>query len=548
MAVITLNREEFLHLVGKKLSNKEIEDAVNGLGMDLESIQGNEITVDITANRPDLLAQNVLADAVSSFLDVKTGLKKYEVHKSNYVVNTDKAFSEWPYTACAVVKGVIFDDERIKEIIQLQEKLGATFLRNRKKGGIGLYPLKNINFPVSYTCETPEKIKFVPLGFSKAINSYEILETHPTGKEYGKIMFNWKKFPLFVDSENKIMSMPPVINSEFVGRVAESTRDVFVETTGTDFKTINYAINIILASLSGMGGKIYSVKLTKGKKVIETPNFAPEEFKFDHNYINKLLGLNLKPKEMKNLFLKMGYGIKNKNTVLVSSLRTDVIHQIDLVEDIAVAYGYENLKEEIPKVFTIAEENKFEIFKRKVAEIMVGLGLLEVHSYNLASEINQSEKMNTAVKCVELANALNTDYNVLRSWIIPGLLKILNENKHNEYPQNLFEIGDVFKYNENYESGVEEFVRLGICKCHSGVTFTDIKQVLNSFMDAFGLRYEIKEVEHNSFIPGRVGRISVRGVDVAYIGEIHPQVLDGFGLETPVVVLEFNLSELFRLI
>ncbi len=548
MAVITLNKEEFLHIVGERLSNIEIENAVNNLGMDVESINNDEIVVDITANRPDLLGQSGLAGAVSSFLGIRKELKKYEIKNPKYSVHIDGAYSEWPYVACAVVKGVIFDDKRIKEIIQLQEKLGTTFLRNRKKGGIGIYPLKNIKFPVRYTCEFPEKIKFKPLNFSKQINAYEILETHPAGKEYGKIMLSWKKFPVFLDAENKIMSMPPIINSEDMGRVVESTRDVFVETTGTDFKTISYALNIIVSALADMGGKIFSVKLVNGKKVVQTPDFKPEEFRFDINYINKLLGLNLDFKTVKKLFLKMGHGIKNKNTVLVSPLRTDIMHQTDLAEDIAVAYGYENFKTEIPKVFTIPEENKFEIFKRKIAEIMAGLGMLEVHSYNLASRQNQSEKMHSAVKCVELANALNEDYNVLRSWIIPGLLKILSENKHNEYPQNLFEIGDVFKYNENYESGVEEFVRLGVCRSYSEVTFTDIKQVLNSLMDAFELKYEIKDAEHNSFIPGRVGRISVRGVDVAYMGEIHPQVLDEFGLETPVVVLELNLSEFFKLI
>ena len=548
MAVINVNKEEFLHLVGKKISNKEIEDAVNALGMDLEKIEGNEITVDITANRPDLLSQSGLAGAVSSFLDIKKGLRKYEVRKSKYAVNIENAFGRWPYVACAVVKGAILDDERIKEIIQLQEKLGATFLRNRKKGGIGLYPLKNIKFPVRYTCETPEKIKFRPLGFSKPATAFEILETHPTGREYADIMSSWEKFPVFLDAAEKIMSMPPIINSEDMGRVMEDTREVFIETTGTDFRTINYALNIVVSSLVDMGGKVYSVKLLKGKKTIETPDFNPEEMKFDINYINRLLGLNMNEAVLRKLFLRMGYGIKNKNTVLVPALRTDIMHQTDLAEDAAVAYGYENLKEEIPEVFTIAEENKLEIFKKKIAEIMCGLGLLEVHSYNLTSRINQAEKMHTAVKCVELANAINEEYNVLRAWVIPSLLNILSGNKHNEYPQNLFEIGDVFKYNDSRESGVEEFVRLGVCKCHNGVSFTDIKQVLDSLMHALDLNYEIKDAEHNSFIPGRVGRISARGTDIAYIGEIHPQVLSEFNLELPVVVLELNLSELFRIV
>lgn len=549
MAVITVNKKEFLNLVGKKLSDKQIEDAINKIGMDFEEMNGNEIIVDITANRPDLLSQCGLARAVSSYLGIKKGLRKYDVKKEKYVIKAEGLPSEWPYVAGAVVKGLKLSDEKIKEIIQLQEKLDATFLRNRKKGGLGIYPLEGIKWPVKFKGVTPNKVRFRPLEFPRVVGLKEILEQHKTGRKYAHIMKGWKKCTVFIDADDKIMSMPPIINSHDLGKVTEKTTNVFVEATGTDFNAVMKSLNIFVASLADMGGKVYANKVIYGKKSFYSPDFKPEEFKFDVNYINKLIGFNLKLNDMNKMLLKMGYGLsKNKNCALVPAYRADVLHQTDLAEDIAIAYDYDNLKPEIPKVATIANESKIEVFKKKVANILVGLGLLEVHTYNLTSKHNQVDRMNCDIKCVELANALNEDYNVLRAWVTPSLLQILSENKHNEYPQNLFGFGDVFKYDSKEESGVSEDCRLSVVLCHSSSNFTEIKQVLDVLAKSLDFSYKIKEVNHGSFIPGRVGRVSVNNKDVAYIGEVHPQVLENFELEVPVVALEINLSEVLKII
>jgi len=550
MPTINVNKKGFLKLISKRLTDQEIEEKISMMGVSVENVTENEIVVEVFPNRPDLLSEYGLARAASTFLGTSNGLKKYKVHESSYVLNVQGTVGEWPYAVAAVVKGLRFDDGKIKEVIQLQEKLGGTFLRNRKKGGIGLYPLDKIRFPIRFTSELPDKINFRPLEFPKAISGRDILELHPTGKEYKNIIANWKKFPIFVDAKNVVMSMPPIINSHDVGKITEDTIDVFLEVTGKDLNVINKALNIMAASLSDMGGRIYNVKLVYGNKSYNSPNLNPEEVKIDVNYINTRIGLNLKPSEVSRLLEKMGHGVKKKGKdvfALVPAYRADIIHQIDLAEDVAIAYGYDNLKEEIPNVATIGEESRFEVFKRKVAGVLVGLGLLEVHTYNLINKETQTTKMNTNLKCVELANSLSEEYNTLRAWMIPSLVQVLKENKHNEYPQNIFGYGNVFKYEENTETGTTEATRLGIVLCHTNANFTEIKQVLDVITKALDIKYEVKETEHNSFIEGRVGRISVRGADIAYIGEINPIVLDNFGLDMPVVALEINLTELFRL-
>ena len=544
MPTITLNRKIVEELVGKKLPLDKLKDRISMLGTNLEGINEKEIVVEIFPNRPDLLSEQGFARALSSFIGVKKGLRNYKSNKSSYKVIIDKSVREVrPYTACAVVKNLKFSDERIREIIQIQEKLHVTYGRNRKKVAIGIYPLEKIKFPVNYIARKPIDIKFVPLESKDKLNGLEILKEHPAGKEYGYLLENERLFPIFIDANNEIMSMPPIINSDKTGKIVVDTTDVFIECSGFDFDVLSKCLNIIVTALADMKGELYDVELDYGKKRI-TPDLSAERMKIDINYVNKILGLELKENEIRNLLERMGFAYNNKE-VLIPSYRTDILHQIDLVEDIAIAYGYENFKEEIPKLMTVGEEDKFEIFKNKVSEILVGLGLLEISTYNITNVDIQKKRMNCDVEIVELQNALTTDYNVLRSWMIPCLLNILTKNKHYDYPQNLFDIGIVFK---GEKDEVKEDCRLGVVLCSMKADFTRIKQVSDVLFSELGLIYEVREVEHGSFIKGRVGRVIVNGRKIAYIGEVHPSVLRNFELEMPVAAFELNLSELYNIV
>src|SRR3989338_2462293 len=219
MPTITVNKKEFLKNIGRKLSDEEIEGKISMMGVAVEEIKDNEIIIEVFPNRPDLLSEYGLARAVSTFLGISKGIKKYTVNKSNYILKVEKTLENWPYAVAAVVKGLTLNDQKIREIIQIQEKLGITFLRNRKKGGLGLYPLEKIKFPIKFTSEFPNKIKYRPLEYPEVLSADEILEKHPTGIKYKHLVQGWKKTPIFIDSKNIIMSMPPIINSHDVGKI-----------------------------------------------------------------------------------------------------------------------------------------------------------------------------------------------------------------------------------------------------------------------------------------------------------------------------------------
>jgi len=548
MPTIRINRKAFEHYVGKKLPTDKLKDRISYLGTDLEDVTDDEIIVEVFPNRPDMLSVQGFARAFSSFIGVKTGLRTYKVEHSGEKVIIDKSVKEVrPYTACAIVRNMHFDDEKIKEVIDIQEKLHITYGRNRKKVAIGIYPYEKIKTPITFRAENPEDIIFQPLEFAREINAMQVLKQHPAGKEYGHLLEGKKKFPVFRDANNEVLSVPPIINSHKTGKISEKTKDVFIECSGFDFNVLKKCLNIIVTALYDMGGKVYSMDLIDGNKKYITPDLNPEEMKADIGYINKWLGLELKESEAKKLFERMGYEYDGRR-VKIPAYRADIIHQTDLAEDIAIAYGYENFKETIPQVATIAEEDNLEILKSKISDLLVGLGLFEASTYNLTNEEYQNRRMNAKIPLIELANSISSDYDRLRAWVIPSLMEILSNNRHHEYPQKIFTIGRVFKKNPNSDTNIEENERIAVAMASEKTNYTEIRQALDYLFRSIDVKCDVKEVEHTSFISGRVARASVDGKNVAYIGEIHPGVLSNWSLEVPVAAFELNLTELSRII
>lgn len=547
MPTININRKSFDKLVGKKVPDEKLKDRISYLGTDLEKVDDKEIEVEIFPNRPDLLSLQGFARAFASFIGHKKGLAHFDVRDSGESVIIDKSVAKVrPYTACAIVKGIKYDDEKIKEVIQVQEKLHITYGRHRRKIAIGIYPFEKIKAPIRFLARKPNDIKFRPLEFPRELTGQQILSQHPAGREYGHLLEGCETYPIFIDANDQILSMPPIINSHTTGKISEKTTDVFIECSGFDFKALQKSINMIVTAMADMGGKVYSMSLKYPDKTVVTPNLKPTLMNFDLEYCNRWLGTNLTKKQAEDCLLRMGYGME-KGKVLVPAYRADIIHQVDLVEDVAIAYGFDTFEALIPNVSTVGEERPFEVFKNKIANLLVGLGIMETATYHLTSPDQQCEYMNTKAPLVHLANSLSNEYTVLRAWIIPSLMEVLKNNKHNDYPQKVFCAGSIFKKKEDQEMNVTEHERLAVCLCADTADYTEIRQVLDYLFRSLDLKYTIEDTEHSSFIAGRVGRVKVKDKGVAYIGEIHPQVLENWDLELPVAAFELNLTELYGL-
>lgn len=546
MPTINLQRSVVDKLLKKKLADDKLANRISMIGTDLEEIDKDEIKVEIFPNRPDMLSEHGFTRALNSFIGAKIGFIDYIVKKSEEkVIIEDSVKSVRPYTACAIVKGLKLDDNKLNEIIQMQEKLHVTFGRQRKKAAIGVYPLDKITFPITYKADVPKKIMFQPLD-GKLMSADKILFEHPTGKMYAHLLEGFKVYPYFIDSKNNILSMPPIINAELTGRVKVTTKEIFVECSGHDYDVLLKCLHMICATLADMGGEIYSVELEYPDKKRVSPTFDPQFVELDFSYVNKRLGLNLSEKEIVECLAKMGHKFDGKK-VIVPAYRTNILHQVDLIEDIAIAYGYEKFGQMPKSQMTVGEEDSLNKFSKKLTNILIGLGMLEVKNLHLMKAEELTNNMNFDIAPIPLKNALG-DHNHLRNWIIPSILRVLRDNQHNEYPQNIFEIGRVFNSGGKNETGIKENESLAIAVCHDKADFTEIKQVCQVIASSLGLEFTFVEDKHKSFISGRFAKILFNKKKVGIIGEIHPQVLNNWELDMPTSCAELEIEEIKKLI
>ena len=541
--------------IPKKLFEKEIgklddkmQEQIALFGTPVESVGDNELELEIFPDRPDMLSYQGFKRAFLAFLGKQTGLKNYKIKKpaKDYNVIIDGSVKGIrPFTACAIVKNIKFDDEKIKEIIDIQEKLHFTVGRKRKKLAIGIYPLEKIKLPITYKALEPDKIKFQPLESEREMDGLQILQRHPAGRDYAHLLAGKPKFPIFIDGDKNILSMPPIINSHLTGKITEETKDVFIECSGFDFEILKKALNMIVTTLVDQSSdvEIYQMELQYGNKKELTPDLKPEKMKINLDNVNKLLGLELNEKHIKTFLERMGYNYNNK-VVEVPGWRTDVLHEVDLIEDVAIAFGYGNFVPEIPSVSTIGSEDKKETVKRKISDILSGLKFLEISNFHLTKKDDQFVKMGLNAKnekFVEVQDS-KTDYTILRQNLSHYILKILSENVDAEYPQRIFELGTVFKGFE----GVEEKINLAMAI--TAGNFTDLKQVLEYLGRMLDKKIELKEPGGSNslpkhFIEGRAAEIFVNGKSAGFIGEIHPKILRLWHLKMPVVILEIGLGE-----
>jgi phenylalanyl-tRNA synthetase beta chain len=543
MANVRFSRNEFEKEI--KIT-KEIEEKIPLFGTPLESVGEDEIEIEIMPNRPDLLSLQGYLRSFKAFIDKDSGLRKYSTKKpeKDFTVKIDSSVNEVrPYTACAIVKGLKIDDEKIKVLIDLQEKLHSTVGRKRKKLAIGIYPLEKISLPIRFEARKPQDIKFIPLEFDKELNGLQILQKTPTGREYAHLLEGKSKYPVFVDAKGKILSMPPIINSQDTGKITDSTKDVFVECSGFDFNILKKTLNIIVTTLADMGGVIYQMNLDY-KKRESTPDLTPEKMKISLDNVNSLLGLSLSEKDIEKLLPKMGFEYKNK-IVTIPAWRFDILHEVDIIEDIAVAYGYNNLVPHLPSVSTTGEENPQSMLNRKVSEVLCGLGLLETSSYHLVKEDEiKMAKINEKIETIDS----KSEYKILRPSLIISALRIISENKDNEYPQEIFEIGTVFEKDHlnSSETGVLEIDNLIVALTPGN--FTRAKQILEYLIKMISLESSLEDSLHPLLIEGRTGLIKINGNVCGYIGEVHPQTLRDWNIKMPISLFEINLSRIHELL
>jgi phenylalanyl-tRNA synthetase beta chain len=508
-------------------------------------------------NRPDTWSPEGIARALRGLLGIEPGIKKYSLTKKPAVqISVDKELREIrPFIACVVARHPKVNDTIIRGLIHLQEKLDQSYGRRRRRSSIGFYDFDLITPPLTYGVAGPDEIRFVPLEGTEPLSLREILEKHPKGIEYGHIVSQHPKLPILLDSRGKVLSFPPIINSNDLGRVTPDTKNILVEITGTSEETVMNVLTILTTALADREAEISAavVRYKYGKaRTVTTPDLKERCIEVSIDMIRKMIGLDLASAEITSLLRSERYNGtisgKKKINVLVPCYRLDILHPVDIIEDIAIAYDLNRFQPTWPSDPTIGGLSPMEEYSDSVRELMIGLGFQEVLTFVMTNQEKLFTKMNQEpVQIVEVANPKVMTLTSLRSWLLPSLMDFLASNTHVEYPQRLYEVGDCTVWNLSLPNRVEDVHKLACVSAHSRANFTEIKSVLEPLMMNLGFQFTLRPVNHPSFLDGRAGSILIGDQEVGVIGEIDPQVVENWKLENPIAAMELNLDQLFNM-
>ncbi|WP_295610364.1 phenylalanine--tRNA ligase subunit beta [uncultured Methanobrevibacter sp.] len=548
MPVITFKYQDLKDL-GIDMEKDELIDTLPMMSSDIEDFDDEEIKVEFFPNRPDNLSVEGVARSFKGFIGQEIGFPDYKVEESGEYVTVDSdVASIRPYIGFAKIDNVDFTGDKLKYVMDFQENLHWVIGRDRKKVAIGIHNADVVEGPFKYIATPKDANAFVPLEKDTEMTPDEILTDHDKGKAYAHLIEDFDKYPLILDKDDNVLSMPPIINGELT-KLKEDTKNIIVDVTGTDERAVNQALNIICSSFAEVGGQIKSMEVKYEDKTIKTPDLTPQEMSVHVDTANELIGgTNLNAEEIKELLLKARFDAEiideNEIKAIIPAYRVDILHEVDVVENIAVQYHINDVVAELPDMNTVAYENDWFKAESTIREVMVTLGFQEIMSLMLTNEEAHYEKMNQEEKPhVQVARPITIDRTMIRTSLMNSLMEFLEDNTHEDLPQKIFEIGDVLYLDETKENKTASSKKLAALVCHSTANFTEIKSIVTSVLANLGYSMEITDSENETFIKGRAADVTgeaQKGTIKGFFGEVSPEVITNFTLEYPVIGFEIE--------
>ncbi len=547
-----VRKDDLESLVGRKFEIEELEDIFFDLKAELDGYADGVITVDYSdTNRPDMWSVEGLAREIRGYLGIERGCPSYDVLPSGREVHVDASVrSVRPFVAAAIVRGVRLGDAGYEQLIQLQEKVMLTYGRKRKRVAIGTHNADMISFPARYTTADPDEVSFVPLWETRRMTLREILSEHEKGREYAHLLAGYEKYPVLLDAEGRVISFPPIINSNDIGNIGPRTENIFIDVTGTDERAVLTSLNVVVTALAERGGRIESIIVVYPDRKVETPDLTPKRFTVSKSYAERVSGMSFDGETFRNLLERAHYNVVSVSgdswTVEYPAYRSDIMHQRDVVEDVIIAYGYNRVEPKMPNFFTRGGPSKYSKLEEAVKELLIGTGAQEIATFILTSRSVLERARHVPV--VVLQNPMTETFSLVRPALFPTVMDFLGANTGEDYPQRVFEVGDVVIYDGNSPTGTRTEQHVSYAFADSSVTYTDVRQVLEFLLGQLGVEYAITPKDHPWYIPGRSAEVVVNEEVVGHLGEVHPAVLEAFGIEMPVAAFEISLSKLLEVL
>ncbi|SFS12306.1 phenylalanyl-tRNA synthetase beta subunit [Halomicrobium zhouii] len=578
MPVVDVDPDELRRLTGHdEKDDDELRSDLFNLGLEFEGwTEDDEFQLEFAPDRLDRLSVEGVARSLRYQYGDDRGVYTPDTNAAEWVVEVEDTPPERPYVTAAVVRGLDMDDEALDSIIQLQEKLHATMGRQRAKGAIGVHDLTmlkgksgvdEVGKSVTYTGIDPEGDTFVPLEGDQEMTPADVVEGHHIGKEYADLVDEMDRVPAIYDAIG-LFSFPPVVNGRRT-EVSTGSRDLFIEMTGTDQWTIDHMLNIVCYALDARGGQVEEVRIEysadapgeySGQQFVR-PDLATKTKTVTHERIEQILGIELDPEEVVDCAERAGLdarGEADEETGAVSyefdvpPYRVDVLHPLDVIDDVGRAYGFNTLEPRYPDVSTVGGRHERSRLEDGARDALVGLGFEDLLNFHMINEQENYHRMNIeagtdvlgAGDPVTIEQPYSEDYTMLRTWALPSVLMVLENNTHRAYPQDLAEIGLAAEIDESENTGVAEHRTVAGALARTDASYEDAKARLQTLAKAFGKDLSTPPTEHPTFISGRAAEVVLDGESAGVIGEVHPKVLVEHDLELPVAAFEFRLDAL----
>ena len=596
MPTIIVNRDALFKAIGQSFSDEEFDNLCFEFGIELDEVTSEKdivyneqkiekenlstdilYKIEVAANRYDLLCLEGLALALKIFLGKQKmpDIKPFNVLPENerQLIVYDSVKEVRPIGLCAILRGINFTDEMLKSFMDLQDKLHNNICRGRKLVSMGTHDLDTVKGPFIYKALNPEHIHFVPLNRDEEVNGdglMSILKDDPKLGKYLYLLEGKEKYPVMMDSNGVIMSLPPIINSQHT-KMTLNTHNVLLDITGIDYTKCEIVLNTLIAMFSVYCKNPFTVEEinvinneTKNGKIY--PDLTPRKFIVDIEYLKKITGiLDILPEKIVHLLERMELKAKilNKNDLEVSApiTRSDILHPCDIAEDLAISYGYNNIKKQLTKTKTHGMQQPYnklsDLFRNEMA--MGGyvefLTMALLSHKDMFTNLLKDKKDN---KTIQILYSKSKEFEYIRSSLIPGILKSIEGNKANQLPYKIFEISDVVLADENNEVGAVNRRKLCFAYTNTSSAMEIIQGMVDLLMKKIGLvfnsdkkekNYRIEKSKNKIFFEDRQAEIFIlNDIKVGIYGIIHPKVIKNFGIKNPVILCEIDLQLIMDLI
>jgi phenylalanyl-tRNA synthetase beta chain len=578
MPRIHVKKTHFDTLLGKNLTIDELINFGFDYGIEIEKDDTDESKVifEIGANRHDLSSVEGLAEAVGVYL----GLAKIPTYnlvqpeKREQIIVKPATQKIRPFVVSAILRDITFDQDRYDSFIDLQDKLHQNICRKRTLVSIGTHDLDTLKGPFIYDAKAPKDIKFTPLNQTEEMDAERLMTFYETDnklREYLPIIRDSPVYPVILDSNGVVGSLPPIINGDH-SKIRLTTKNVLIEVTATDYTKASIVLNIVATMFSRYCAKPFTfeqvdVVYEHSGETKVTPDVSVRDLETEVKYINTVVGVEIDADTTVTLLQKMGLNGKKlsaeKISVQVPINRSDILHPCDIAEDVAIAYGINNIPFAYPSTSTTGGQLTINKISDLVRQEVAQAGYSECLNFALCSIAEISElinRKNGLDQAVQIGNPKTKEFQVGRTCLLPGLLKSLASNKAQKFPLNLFEVGDVILKAKN-EVGSRNERRLacihtnentsGFELIHGFLDYLMIKLNIPSQLTATKdtkkkVTYSVRESQDGTFFPGMQAEILLNGQVIGNYGIIHPQVLTNFNWTYPSSYLELNLEQLIN--